>query len=79
MAYDLEEKMDMAINLLEENKNVVTNLQLYGGIGVSALFFHTKIKKHQKYKTIDIEIFALKKLQKKLRNHIVLLLLIDLI
>ena len=53
MAYNLEEKMDMAINLLEENKNIVTNLQLYGGIGVSSLFFHTKIKKHQKYKTID--------------------------
>jgi len=53
LAYDLEEKMDMAIALLKNNKNVVTNLQLYGGIGVSSLFFHTKIKKHQKYKTID--------------------------
>ena len=53
MAYNLEEKMDMAIALLENNKNIVTNLQLYGGIGVSALFFHTKMKKDKKYKTID--------------------------
>ena len=52
MAYNLEEKMDMAIALLENNKNIVTGLQVYGGVSVSSLYW-TKMKKHPKYATID--------------------------
>lgn len=52
MAYDLNAKVDEAIKLLEENPKIVTDLQVYGRIGVGADYFYEKVIKHEKAETI---------------------------
>ena len=52
MAYDLNKKLDKAIKLLKDNPTILTDLQVYGRIGVSHQYWHEIMLKHEKAETI---------------------------
>ena len=51
--YDLEEKMATAIKTLEEDELIVTDLQLFGSLGVSDFYYYGKMANHSNYGTIE--------------------------
>jgi hypothetical protein len=53
MAYDLNKMQDLAIKILKEDKGIITDLQLFGTMGVSSDYFYRTLMTSGKSGTIE--------------------------
>jgi len=53
MTYDLNKKIKKAIDVLKKNPAIITELQVYGQLGVSQAYWTDVMKKNNKFSTID--------------------------